>query len=89
MYRINFDGHDSELAGLSPIQLRNEIDAMAAKGKVSDPVTFQEAQKMPYLQAVVKEALRMHLAIGLSLGRVIPKGGASIAGKYFLRGYVE
>jgi hypothetical protein len=27
-------------------------------------VTFKEAQEMPYLQAVIKEILRMHLAVG-------------------------
>jgi cytochrome P450 len=33
---------------------------------------------MPYLQAVMKEALRMHPATGLPLERVVPAGGASI-----------
>ena len=35
-------------------KLRNEIDGMAKKGQVSDPVTFKETQAMPYLQAVIK-----------------------------------
>jgi cytochrome P450 len=66
--------------------LRQEIKEMAARGMISDPVTFQEAQQMPYLQAVIKEALRLHPATGLILGRVVPKGGAQLAGQYFPEG---
>jgi cytochrome P450 len=47
------------------------------------------ALRMPYLQAVIKEALRMHPATGLPLGRVVPKGGSVIAGKYFAEGVSE
>lgn len=38
---------------------------------------------MPYLQACIKEGLRMHPATGLPMGRVVPKGGATIANVYF------
>jgi cytochrome P450 len=41
---------------------------------------------MPYLQVVLKEALRMHPATGLPLGRVVPEGGAVIAGRMFPAG---
>lgn len=64
-------------------RLREEIREYEAKGLISDPVKFAEAQKMPYLQAVVKEALRMHPATGLPLGRVVPAEGATLAGQYF------
>jgi cytochrome P450 len=67
-------------------KLRGEIDEMTERGEISDPVTFGQAQKMPYLQAVLKEALRMHPATGLPLGRVVPDGGAMIAGKIFPAG---
>jgi cytochrome P450 len=67
-------------------KLRGEIDEMAEKGEISDPVTYGQAQKMSYLQAVLKEALRMHPATGLPLGRVVPEGGAVIAGKMFPAG---
>lgn len=46
-------------------------------------LTFQEAQKLPYLQACIKEGLRVHPATGLPLVRVVPDGGATISGRYF------
>ncbi len=51
-------------------------------------MTFAQAQNMPYLQAVLKEALRMHPATGLPLGRSVPEGGAVIAVKMFPAGVV-
>lgn len=67
-------------------KLRAEIEEKAAAGELDDPITFQQAQSMPYLQAVLKEALRMHPATGLPLGRVVPSGGAVIAGRAFPAG---
>ncbi|KAH8742276.1 cytochrome P450 [Diaporthe sp. PMI_573] len=64
-------------------RLRKEIDTQAAAGHVSDPVTFQEAQALPYLQAVIKEVLRLHPAVGTILPRFVPKGGLELSGYYF------
>jgi cytochrome P450 len=41
---------------------------------------------MPYLQAVIKEALRLHPAAALPLERVVPEGGATITGSFFPEG---
>jgi cytochrome P450 len=67
-------------------KLRDEIDAATQQGNLSSPVTFQEAQKLPYLQATIKEALRLHAAVGQILSRVVPEGGAQIAGRHFPQG---
>lgn len=67
-------------------KLRNEIDTFASEGKISDPVTWEEAKKMPYLQACLKEGMRMHAATGLPLWRTVPQGGAEICGKFFPEG---
>ncbi|RTE73715.1 hypothetical protein BHE90_011852 [Fusarium euwallaceae] len=69
-------------------RLRDEIRDFEARGLISDPISFSEAQKMPYTQAVIKEALRMHPATGLILGRVVPPAGATLAGQYFPPGTV-
>jgi cytochrome P450 len=64
-------------------QLRAEIKEHEAQGTISDPIKFAEANQLPYLQAVIKEGLRMHPATGLGLGRVVPSEGATLAGQYF------
>lgn len=67
-------------------KLRQEIDEFTAQGRCSEKVTFKESQEMPYFQAVIKEALRMHSATGLPLWRVVPPGGAEISGRFFPEG---
>ncbi|KAK1701831.1 cytochrome P450 [Colletotrichum lupini] len=65
-------------------KLQKEIDEFYSQ-RTGDPrrLNFQESLKLPYLQAVIKEALRLHPATGLPLERVVPEGGATIAGKFF------
>ncbi|KAK7428134.1 hypothetical protein QQZ08_005373 [Neonectria magnoliae] len=69
-------------------KLRDEIENCTAQGNLSEYPTFQESQQMPYLQAIIKEALRMHPATGLPLERVVPEGGSTICGRYFPAGTV-
>jgi cytochrome P450 len=66
--------------------LRQEIDERQREGRIGHYITFKESQDMPYLQAVMKEALRMHPATGLPLERVVPAGGASICDRFFPEG---
>lgn len=68
-------------------KLRKEIEhVVEITSTKRDYISFQTAQKMPYLQACIKEAMRLHPATGLPLARVVPKGGAFIAGHYFPAG---
>lgn len=69
-------------------RLVEEIDSMRSKGQLSDPVKLAEAEKMPYLQAVMYEALRLHPAVGMSLPRSTPQGGATIAETHIPAGTV-
>jgi cytochrome P450 len=68
---------------LSFQRLRDEIDTAAKEGRISDPIKFSEAQDLPYLQAVMKEGLRIHPATGLPMQRLVPAEGITISG-YFI-----
>jgi cytochrome P450 len=63
-----------------------EVDDFTAKGNGN--ITFKESQDMPYFQAVMKEALRMHSATGLPMWRVVPAGGAQIGDRFFHEGTI-
>lgn len=69
-------------------KLRQEIKDMEAQGMLVGTVSFKESQQMPYLQAAIKEALRMHAATGLPLWRVVPDEGAEVMGQYFPAGSI-
>ena len=95
-----FAGSDTTAASLRAIfyylcrnkeahqKLLDEIDEADKKGELSNPVTFAEAQELKYFQAVLKEALRMHPAVGLLLERVVPKGGAEVDDVFLPEGTV-
>lgn len=63
-------------------KLREELKSM----KMRDRVAMKDAQDCPYMQAVIKESLRLFPATGLGLARVIPKGGLTLAGYFFPEG---
>lgn len=67
-------------------RLRSEIDEAALAGAFSDYetglVTWHESQRLQYLDACIQETFRLHPAAGLPLERVVPKGGAEIAGHF-------
>ncbi|KAJ4323746.1 hypothetical protein N0V94_001664 [Neodidymelliopsis sp. IMI 364377] len=63
--------------------LRAELDTATAAGTLSDPATFQQAQKLPYLQSVILEALRLHPAVGAPLVRVVGPQGLQLCNQYF------
>ena len=58
--------------------LLSEIDAAS----LSDPVTYAEAQNLPYFQACLKEAMRLRPAVGLNITRFVPPGGLEIDGTH-------
>jgi len=63
--------------------LQAEIDAAIASGKISSPVVRDsEARTLPYLQAVIKEGLRIFPpATGLA-SKLVPPGGDTINGVF-------
>lgn len=69
-------------------KLRSEIDENVARGKVSTPITYQEAQQLPYLQATIKEGQRLWPSTGLPLWRIVPESGVTLCGRYFPPGVI-
>lgn len=68
-------------------KLRGELDGAIEEGKMSkDRISFKESQGLGYLQACIKEALRLCSATGLPLWRVVPEGGVEIEGQFFPEG---
>lgn len=57
-------------------KLLEEIEHAQRDGLASNPITYAEAIKLPYLTAVINEAMRMHPATGFILERLVPVGGA-------------
>lgn len=64
-------------------RLQAELDEAHAEGRLSDPPVFKETQELPYLEAIIKESLRIHAALGLPLWRQVPAGGVTLHGMYF------
>jgi cytochrome P450 len=66
-------------------KLMAELLSAEASRKISRPIKYQ-AQALPYLQAVIRESMRIHLAVGVPLPRVVPAGGATLGGFFLPEG---
>ncbi|KAK4174348.1 putative cytochrome P450 pisatin demethylase-like protein [Triangularia setosa] len=70
-------------------KLVDEIARAERDGLASKPfITYAEAVKLPYLTAVINEAMRIHPATGFILERVVPAGGVTLHGVYLPEGTV-
>ncbi|KAH7137049.1 cytochrome P450 [Dactylonectria estremocensis] len=67
------------------LRVRDEVDQAYAQGFDSpggSGIPYLVAEKLPYLNACVKEGLRLHPSILWQLPREAPKNGVEIAGHY-------
>lgn len=64
-------------------KVREEVDRISEAGT---HLSFKESLEMPYWQAVMKEALRLHPATGLPLWRTATEGGIELNGHFFPEG---
>ncbi|KAF1816447.1 cytochrome P450 [Eremomyces bilateralis CBS 781.70] len=73
-------------------KLMAELDGAVRTGLIEDrgngTVSWAEAQKLPYLDAVIQESFRLHPAAGLTLERVVPAHGMDILGEHIPGGTI-
>ncbi|KAF8748939.1 Cytochrome P450 monooxygenase [Rhizoctonia solani] len=72
-------------------KLQEELDSAFASTQkdVNDFASFEEIKNLPYLNACIKEALRLHSTVGIGLPRVVPTGKTlTVAGETFKEGSV-
>ncbi|GKZ29260.1 hypothetical protein AbraIFM66950_004066 [Aspergillus brasiliensis] len=65
-------------------KLQEELHGALRAGKITVPVSWKQSQELPYLDAVIKEALRLHPPVGLLLERVVPAEGLQLPNGPFL-----
>ena len=61
-------------------KLRQEIDDAIVAGNISSPITNAEGKELPYLQAVIREALRLRPPASGLFFKQVPPGGDVING---------
>lgn len=67
-------------------RLQDEIPAQEFN---SSPVSFKHAYGLPFLNAVIREAMRLHPGVAMILERYVPEGGLSLpGGGYIPEGFI-
>lgn len=64
-------------------KLRSEIDRAISDHRISSPITNAEAVCLPYLQAVIREGMRLYPVTNSTLDKIVPAGGVTLRG-YFI-----
>lgn len=63
-------------------RLKSEINAATVSNRLSSPITDAEGRQMPYLQAVIREGLRLMPPASGAFFKQVPPGGDSINGMF-------
>ncbi|KAK5452376.1 hypothetical protein LTS15_007442 [Exophiala xenobiotica] len=69
-------------------ELKAVLKARPLDETYDKPITWAEGNKMVYFQALIKECLRIHPALGQLIPRVVPEGGVELCGKFIPAGTV-
>ncbi|KAK8121115.1 hypothetical protein PG999_005235 [Apiospora kogelbergensis] len=68
-------------------RIADEIADAQKLGRCQDDIiSYEDATQLPYLQAAIKEGLRMFAPVSMGLPRVAPKGGVTIGNAFFPEG---
>nr|D7PI20.2 RecName: Full=Cytochrome P450 monooxygenase gsfF; AltName: Full=Griseofulvin synthesis protein F; Flags: Precursor [Penicillium aethiopicum]ADI24958.2 GsfF [Penicillium aethiopicum] len=68
-------------------ELRKEVDQAVETGKLSEFPSYSEVVQLPLLKATIKEALRLHPAVGFTMPRVVGQAGIELLGMYIPPGW--
>ncbi|KAI5862544.1 cytochrome P450 [Durotheca rogersii] len=63
-------------------RLQEEISAGIREGRISSPITNEEAKRLPYLQAVIHEGIRMVPPAITGFPKKVPAGGDTVCGAF-------
>lgn len=69
-------------------KLLSELNTLESPHELSRFVTWKETRSLPYLDACILEAGRLHPPFALPLERVVPPQGATICGQWLAGGTV-
>ncbi|KAI0482548.1 pisatin demethylase [Xylariaceae sp. FL0804] len=61
-------------------KLMAELEAAREAGAISTPIQDAEAKRLPYLQAVIRESMRVFCPLTPLLNKTVPAGGDVVAG---------
>ncbi|KAL2813217.1 cytochrome P450 [Aspergillus cavernicola] len=68
---------------------RLQEEVLEREGGITRPFPlWEEVKALPFLDACVNEAIRLHPPFCLPLERVAPKGGVALCGRYFVEGTI-
>ncbi|KAK0625755.1 Cytochrome P450 monooxygenase mpaDE [Lasiodiplodia hormozganensis] len=70
---------------------KNEEDTSSSSGGNEESLVlprWSDVRDLPYLGAVINEALRVHPAAGLPLERIVPQGGVTVCGAFLPAGTI-
>ncbi|KAI5795723.1 pisatin demethylase [Geopyxis carbonaria] len=66
-----------------------ELDTRLPRPADDDEVvSWTQSQRLPYLDAVIRESMRLHPVTGTLLERVVPHGGCTVAGHHLAAGTI-
>lgn len=73
----------------NPTTLQSLMDELESNDLFSNgPVKWGDVHKLPYLSAVIHEALRCHPAAGLTLERIVSASGLTVCGEFLPAGTI-
>ncbi|KAH8885468.1 cytochrome P450 [Thozetella sp. PMI_491] len=62
--------------------LRAELDEAVQSGALTSPPKWSQVSHLPYLEAVLKESMRIFPIASWGLDRIVPPSGATVCGQY-------